>query len=205
MCDAAVVVPTRETARIQELHITVGHLICLITEAELCAIVPPPIAYRPGSKEATLAELVPVRGALSQAGAHRRLDQRLLRHPARRSSREPEGRENALATSSSSASTTTRTWRARRAPGAPSTICSSASRCSARSRWSITSWPSPSRRPPRSLASSSPTSTARGSDYAPPNGAPIPEAEIVRAYGGRIEFLPLVEGLSTTSIAARLG
>ena len=44
----------------------------------------------------------------------------------------------------------------------------------------------------------------KGNDYAPPNGAPIPEAEIVRAYGGRIAFLPLVEGVSTTRIAARL-
>ena len=44
----------------------------------------------------------------------------------------------------------------------------------------------------------------KGMEYAPPNGAPIPEADVVRAYGGRIEFLPLVDGLSTTSIARRL-
>jgi rfaE bifunctional protein nucleotidyltransferase chain/domain len=38
----------------------------------------------------------------------------------------------------------------------------------------------------------------KGADYAPPNGAPMPEADVVRAYGGRIEFLPLVPGRSTT-------
>jgi rfaE bifunctional protein nucleotidyltransferase chain/domain len=43
----------------------------------------------------------------------------------------------------------------------------------------------------------------KGADYAPPHGAPMPEADTVRAYGGRIEFLPLVAGLSTTSILQR--
>jgi hypothetical protein len=32
----------------------------------------------------------------------------------------------------------------------------------------------------------------------------MPEAEIVHAYGGRIEFLPLVPNRSTTAALARL-
>jgi phosphoheptose isomerase len=44
----------------------------------------------------------------------------------------------------------------------------------------------------------------KGADYAPPNGAPIPEKKIVEGYGGRIEFLPLVPNRSTTSTVARL-
>jgi D-sedoheptulose 7-phosphate isomerase len=44
MCDAAVAVPTRETSRIQELHIAVGHAICAIVEAELCGTGLPPCA-----------------------------------------------------------------------------------------------------------------------------------------------------------------
>src|SRR5438034_1454627 len=45
---------------------------------------------------------------------------------------------------------------------------------------------------------------AKGADYAPPNGKPIPEREIVEAYGGRVEFLPLVEGISTTALTERI-
>ena len=44
----------------------------------------------------------------------------------------------------------------------------------------------------------------KGADYAPPNGKPMPERQVVEGYGGRIEYLPLVEGRSTTELAARL-
>jgi D-glycero-beta-D-manno-heptose 1-phosphate adenylyltransferase len=44
----------------------------------------------------------------------------------------------------------------------------------------------------------------KGADYAPPHGKPIPEAAAVAAYGGRVEFLPLVPGLSTTELIRRL-
>lgn len=44
----------------------------------------------------------------------------------------------------------------------------------------------------------------KGADYAPPHGAPIPEAEIVRAYGGRVEFLPLIPERSSSKTLGRL-
>ncbi len=42
---------------------------------------------------------------------------------------------------------------------------------------------------------------AKGGDYREEN---LPEAEIVRRYGGRIEIMPLVEGKSTTNVIARI-
>jgi rfaE bifunctional protein nucleotidyltransferase chain/domain len=42
---------------------------------------------------------------------------------------------------------------------------------------------------------------AKGADYA---DAELPEREAVESYGGQIEFLPLVDGVSTSQIAARL-
>lgn len=45
----------------------------------------------------------------------------------------------------------------------------------------------------------------KGADYAPPHGKPVPERAIVEACGGRIEFLPLLTGLSTTELLRRLG
>jgi D-glycero-beta-D-manno-heptose 1-phosphate adenylyltransferase len=40
----------------------------------------------------------------------------------------------------------------------------------------------------------------KGSEYAPPEGAPIPEADLVRSYGGRIEFVPRLPTDSTTDL-----
>jgi rfaE bifunctional protein nucleotidyltransferase chain/domain len=44
----------------------------------------------------------------------------------------------------------------------------------------------------------------KGADYAPPHGKPIPERAIVERYGGRVVFLPLVEGISTSEIIRRV-
>ena len=44
----------------------------------------------------------------------------------------------------------------------------------------------------------------KGVDYAPPHGKPIPELETVKEYGGRVEFLPMIDYLSTTEIVRRI-
>jgi len=44
----------------------------------------------------------------------------------------------------------------------------------------------------------------KGAEYAPPHGKPIPEAAIVESYGGRVAYLPLVSGLSTSALLHRL-
>jgi rfaE bifunctional protein nucleotidyltransferase chain/domain len=44
----------------------------------------------------------------------------------------------------------------------------------------------------------------KGADYAPGSGRAIPEAALVESFGGRVAFLPLVEGLSTTALIERL-
>ena len=58
--------------------------------------------------------------------------------------------------------------------------------------------------PEAALARLQPDVHCKGADYAPPHGKPIPEARVVEAYGGRIAFLPLVPGISTTDIARRI-
>lgn len=54
------------------------------------------------------------------------------------------------------------------------------------------------------LARLQPDIHCKGADYAPPHGKPIPEAPVVASYGGRIEFLPLVPGVSTTDLVERV-
>jgi rfaE bifunctional protein nucleotidyltransferase chain/domain len=44
----------------------------------------------------------------------------------------------------------------------------------------------------------------KGAEYAPPHGRPLPERAVVESYGGRVAFLPLVEGLSTTELLRRV-
>lgn len=44
----------------------------------------------------------------------------------------------------------------------------------------------------------------KGEDYAPPSTRPIPEAEVVRSYGGRIAFLKFTPGSSTTDLVRRI-
>ena len=44
----------------------------------------------------------------------------------------------------------------------------------------------------------------KGADYAPPDGKPLPEREVVESYGGRIEFLPLVPDRSTSQLVDRI-
>lgn len=42
---------------------------------------------------------------------------------------------------------------------------------------------------------------AKGGDYAGPDAPPLPEAQAVAAYGGRVVLLPFVPGHSTTGLA----
>ena len=58
--------------------------------------------------------------------------------------------------------------------------------------------------PEVSLARLRPEVHCKGEDYAPPHGKPIPEARVVESYGGRICFIPLVPGRSTTGTIERL-
>jgi rfaE bifunctional protein nucleotidyltransferase chain/domain len=58
--------------------------------------------------------------------------------------------------------------------------------------------------PEAALARLQPDVHCKGADYAPPHGKPIPEASVVAAYGGRVAFLPLVPGVSTTDIVRRI-
>jgi rfaE bifunctional protein nucleotidyltransferase chain/domain len=59
-------------------------------------------------------------------------------------------------------------------------------------------------RPDVALLRLKPDVHCKGAEYAPPHGKPIPEAAVVAAYGGRVEFLPFIPGISTTEIIRRI-
>jgi rfaE bifunctional protein nucleotidyltransferase chain/domain len=58
--------------------------------------------------------------------------------------------------------------------------------------------------PEKAIARLKPDIHCKGADYALPHGKPIPEAKVVEAYGGRVEFLPLLPGLSSSEIIERI-
>jgi D-beta-D-heptose 7-phosphate kinase/D-beta-D-heptose 1-phosphate adenosyltransferase len=58
--------------------------------------------------------------------------------------------------------------------------------------------------PETALAKLQPDIHCKGAEYAPPHGRPVPERGVVEAYGGRLEYIPLVPGLSTTELIARI-
>jgi D-beta-D-heptose 7-phosphate kinase/D-beta-D-heptose 1-phosphate adenosyltransferase len=58
--------------------------------------------------------------------------------------------------------------------------------------------------PERSIATIEPDIHVKGADYAPPDGKPVPAAAIVESYGGRVCYLPLIEGISTTDRLRRI-
>lgn len=58
--------------------------------------------------------------------------------------------------------------------------------------------------PELALSKLKPDVHCKGADYAPPHGKPIPERELVEAYGGRVAFLPIIEGHSTTNAISKM-
>jgi rfaE bifunctional protein nucleotidyltransferase chain/domain len=58
--------------------------------------------------------------------------------------------------------------------------------------------------PEASLADLKPDVHVKGDDYAPPSGKPMPERTLVESYGGKIEFVPLLPGHSTSDVVRRL-
>ena len=58
--------------------------------------------------------------------------------------------------------------------------------------------------PEQVLAAVRPDVHCKGEDYRPPDGKPVPERSLVESYGGRVEFLPLLPGRSTTGLVERL-
>ena len=58
--------------------------------------------------------------------------------------------------------------------------------------------------PEAALSRLKPDVHCKGAEYAPPHGRPVPERTVVEGYGGRVEYLPLVPGMSTTDLLARV-
>jgi phosphoheptose isomerase len=199
VCDACVVVPSTNTARIQEIHITVGHLLCeavdLLTTGAATAGA--------GGKIVTIDELALLRARWKGEGrtvvwTNGVFDVLHAGHLA--SLRAARAHGDVLVVGINADETV----RAAKGPSRPVFPASERAEMLAAlelvDHVVVFSEPTPA----EVLSRVRPDVHCKGADYAPPNGAPMPEADVVRAYGGRIEFLPLVPGRSTTAAVAKL-
>jgi len=198
-CDEAIVVPSADTARIQECHITIGHLLCALVEADVCGV---PLAPVPAKREkrVTVEEMIAIRQDLrarkqTLVWTNGCFD--VLHAGHVESLRAARKLGDALIVGVNDDDYV------RRTKGENRPIHKLDQRIALLSALEMVDYvlPFSEPTPAESLAKIQPDIHCKGMDY---KGVQIPEAEIVRAYGGRIELLPLVDGLSTTSIVRRL-
>ncbi len=204
-CDAGVAVPSTDTARVQECHVAVGHIWCAMVDADhgVIAAAPSPSRLTTSPKELTVDELVAFRAGCQAAGravawTNGVFDVLHVGHlHALRAAR---GFGDLLVVGLNSDASV----RANKGPSRP--IFPAAERLEMLAALecvdAITVFDAPT--PVEVLRAVRPDVHVKGADYAPPDGKPIPEAELVRSWGGRVEFVPLVPGRSSTDTLARL-
>ena len=204
-CDAGGAVPSGETARIQECHIAIGHVWCELVDADHATRAAPTADAKltASPKEYALPELLALR---AQLRAHKRtvawtngvFDVLHVGHL--HSLRSARGFGDALIVGINSDASV----RANKGPSRP--IFPAAERIEMLAALdcvdAITVFDAAT--PVDVLAAVQPDVHVKGADYAPPDGKPIPEADLVRSWGGRVEFVPLVPGRSSTDTLARL-
>jgi phosphoheptose isomerase len=198
-CDAGVAVPSTNTARIQENHITVGHLLCEVLDD---AFAPQHAATDAAGQDKlyTLPQLLDWREACR---ARKRtvvwtngvFDVLHVGHL--RSLQEAKKFGDVLVVGVN----TDASVRANKGPGRPIYTCDERVELLAALDLVDAILVFDDATPEAVLAQLKPDVHVKGADYA---NKPIPERAIVEAYGGRVELIPLVPDRSSTSTIDRL-
>lgn len=200
-CDAGVAVPSTVTARIQECHIVIGHLLCEVVDE---AFAPSPAIVigngRAPAKELTLPQLVEWREA--QRARNRTVvwtngvfDMLHIGHLESLRAARAFGDVLVVGVNDDAS------VRTNKGPDRP--VFPVADRVALLAALELVDaiLVFGDATPERVLAAIKPDVHVKGADYA---GKPIPERAIVEAYGGRVELVPLVPGRSTTATLAKL-
>ena len=199
-CDGGVAVPSTVTARIQECHIAIGHLLCEVLDE---AFAPSPRELGNGhspAKEMSLDQLVAWREA--QRARKRTVvwtngvfDVFHIGHLESLRAAKAHGDILVVGVNGDAS------VKANKGPERPIFPCTERVQLLAALELvdAILVFDDPT--PERVLAAVKPDVHVKGADYA---NKPIPERAIVEGYGGRVELVPLVPGRSSTDTLARL-
>jgi phosphoheptose isomerase len=197
-CDAAVVAPSTITARIQECHITVGHIICEVVDRYFTAsLLSEPLAC----KQMSIDDLVAWRHERRRRGqvvawTNGVFD--LLHVGHLRSLRAARSFGDVLVVGVNDDAST------RSLKGSTRPIYPVEDRVELLAGLDVVDaiFVFGEATPERALSTIKPDVHVKGSDYA---DKPMPERAIVEAYGGRVELVPIVPGRSTTAALDRIG
>lgn len=201
--DLDIAIPCDETARIQELHITVIHILCEFTETILEEQGWRLNAPASGEKVVTWARLLEMRDGLRKQGktvvwTNGCFD--ILHAGHLQSLQAAKALGDILVVGVNSDDSVRRI----KGPGRPVTPLQQRMELLAGLACVDLVTVLDAVTPQAALAELQPEIHCKGADYAPPNGKPIPEVQTVLDYGGRVEFIPLLPDVSTTAILQRL-
>jgi phosphoheptose isomerase len=202
-CDVGIVVPSTNTARVQECHISIGHLLCEAVDLSFDESSVPLISGPGTHKILARDELLALRAKWRAAGltvvwTNGVFDILHAGHVG--SLRHAKALGDVLVVGVNADDSV----RALKGPKRPI--------FHERDRAAVLSALEPvdfvhvfsESTPERVLDEVRPEVHCKGADYAPPSGKPIPEAQIVRAYGGRIEFLPVLPERSSSAALEKI-
>jgi phosphoheptose isomerase len=213
LCDVGLAIPSTVTARIQELHITVGHILCEVADARLlrqaagASDMPysSPLSTRvsKAAKECTPSELVALREHMraqnkSVVWTNGVFD--LLHIGHLESLRAARALGDFLVVGVNSDASV------KRIKGDQRPIFPAKERVEMLSALEVVDAivVFDESTPEAILGLVKPDVHGKGADYAPPSGKPVPEAKVVEAYGGRVAYLPMVAGRSSTDTLKRI-
>ena len=206
LVDIPIVVPSTNTARIQECHITIGHLFCEAIEEVLQAGEPLPqsaVSWPEANKVVEWEELLALRERWRAEGktvvwTNGCFDLLHLGHVRSLQAAKALGDVLVVGVNSDDSVQQLKGFGRPFFPVSERVEVLAALGCV---DYVVTF---EELTPEKALARLKPDIHCKGADYAPPHGKPIPEARVVEAYGGRVEFLPLLPGHSTSELIRRI-
>ena len=197
--DVAIAIQRDRTADVQEIHLMIEHAICRVVEPAVTSPDRPPA---PGAV-ATLEDLIELRAGWAAAGrvvvwTNGAFDALHAGHLASLEAAAALGDILIVGVNSDTA------VRRLKGEGRPLVPDSDRARLLASLRAVDYAVVFSEDTPEKILTALEPDIHCKGDDYRPPDGKPVPERALVESYGGRVEFLPLVGGHSTTGLVERL-
>jgi phosphoheptose isomerase len=202
--DLAIVVPSNDTAIVQEVHIAVIHILCELVESSLPAVIGEPTLAPAEAGVVPWSDLLPLREEWRRDGRTVVWTNGCfeLLHVGHLHVLEQAKRLGDVLIVGVNSDESVR---ALKGGGRP--IVPLEERMRMLAALDVTDFvvAFDGTTPERPIADLEPDVHVKGEDYAPPSGKPMPERSVVESYGGRVEFVPLLPGHSTSDLIRRMG